>query len=355
MLILKYIKVLFDSEMTLSMRCMFVVGLIVCIYIAAILQLIIHEAGHLAFGLSSGYSFSSFRIADFMWQKEGDKIRLRRLSIAGTGGQCLMSPPDFKEGKIPVVLYNLGGAIFNLLFAVLFLWFSILLSKIVLVSALFLFLFVVGLIFSIMNGIPMRVGMVDNDGYNARLLAKDKKAMRAFWLQLKVNEQTAGGLRLKELPNKWFFMPPDSDMNNAMMVGLGVLYCNRLMDLHKLTEAEEHILHMLNMDCGMNELYKRLLLCDRMFLAMMRGETKEEVKALMTKEQVKFMRIMKNYPSVLRTEYGYALLIEENEKKAQLILQRFEKCAKHYPYQSEIYAEREHLEELKGKRYCASC
>lgn len=39
-----------------------------------------------------------------------------------------------------------------------------------------------------MNGIPMRMGTVDNDGYNAFALSKNKEAVEAFWVQLKVAE-----------------------------------------------------------------------------------------------------------------------------------------------------------------------
>lgn len=53
---------------------------------AIILQIIIHEAGHLVFGLLTGYRFSSFRIGNLMWIKENSKIKLRRLSLTGTAG-----------------------------------------------------------------------------------------------------------------------------------------------------------------------------------------------------------------------------------------------------------------------------
>ena len=89
--------------------------LIAGMYAAIAAQLILHEAGHLAFGLMTGYRFCSFRVFSLIWVKIGGRIRLRRLSIAGTGGQCLMAPPEMKNGKIPVTLYNLGGSIMNLL------------------------------------------------------------------------------------------------------------------------------------------------------------------------------------------------------------------------------------------------
>ena len=82
------------------------------------LQIVVHEAGHLVFGRLTGYQYSSFRIGSFMWVKLDGKIRLKRYSMSGTGGQCLMAPPEMVDGKIPYVLYNFGGAIANIVVSV---------------------------------------------------------------------------------------------------------------------------------------------------------------------------------------------------------------------------------------------
>ena len=55
-----------------------------------------------------------------------------------------------------------------------------------------------------MNGIPMRLGNVDNDGYNALCLGKSPAALRSFWLQMKINQQISRGVRLKDMPEDWF-------------------------------------------------------------------------------------------------------------------------------------------------------
>ena len=83
------------------------------------LQIIIHESGHLLFGLLTGYRFCSFRIGSLMWIRQDGALRFRRLKLAGTGGQCLLSPPDWRE-DFPFIWYNLGGVLCNLLSAVLF-------------------------------------------------------------------------------------------------------------------------------------------------------------------------------------------------------------------------------------------
>ena len=111
----------FGMERPVHEEILSLAGLLLGMYAAIFVQLIIHEAGHLVFGWLSGYQFSSFRIFSFMWVKEDGKLRLRRLSIAGTGGQCLMSPPNMADGRIPLVLYNLGGSIMNIIAGLLFL------------------------------------------------------------------------------------------------------------------------------------------------------------------------------------------------------------------------------------------
>ena len=92
------------------------VGMLVSIF----LHIIIHEGGHLVCGLLSGYKFVSFRVGSLMLMKSNGKYMIKKFHIPGTGGQCLMSPPDMKDGKIPLVLYNLGGSFINIILGVLF-------------------------------------------------------------------------------------------------------------------------------------------------------------------------------------------------------------------------------------------
>ena len=68
-------------------------------FVALYAQIILHEGGHLLCGLLTGYQFVSFRIGSWMWQKENGRIRLRRFSLAGTGGQCLLAPPEWKASR----------------------------------------------------------------------------------------------------------------------------------------------------------------------------------------------------------------------------------------------------------------
>ena len=75
----------------------------------------IHELGHLVCGLLSGYKFVSFRIFNFTLLKENGKFKIKKFAIAGTGGQCILTPPDLPLEKIPIGWYNIGGVVANII------------------------------------------------------------------------------------------------------------------------------------------------------------------------------------------------------------------------------------------------
>lgn len=303
------------------------------IYFALFFHMIIHEFGHLVFGLMTGYKFISFRIFSFMWVKEDDKIKFKRFSLAGTGGQCLMAPPEIIDGKMPYVLYNLGGSLMNIITALLFL--------IGYQHTFFLAFSIMGIISAIMNGVPMRVGLVDNDGYNVMAISKNPDAKRAFWIQLKVTEQTALGIRLKDMPASWFELPKDEALRNSMVATIAVFACNRLIDEEKFEEADKLMAHLLEIESGMVGLYRSLMLCERIFIALLDENRHLEIEAMLSKDQKKFMKAMKQNPSVLRCEYALALLYDKDMDKAHKIQEAFDKMAKTYPYPHELVLERD--------------
>lgn len=311
------------------------------LYISVFLQMIIHEAGHLVFGLLTGYQFSSFRIGSFMWIRQDGVLRIKKYKLAGTGGQCLLSPPDLVDGTFPVVLYNLGGALLNVIAAILCCALYYACRGIPALAAFFVYLAIVGFFTALTNGIPMQFDMVNNDGYNAFSMSKDNQALRAFWLELKVNEQVSTGMRLKDMPEAWFALPSDEAMTNSMIATIGVMGCNRLIDEHRFDEANQLIIHFEQIPNAIVGLHRNLLVCDRIFCELIGDNRREILDKLLTKQQKKFMKSMKKFPSVLRTEYAYALLAERNNKKATKLREQCEKLKQSYPYLSDIQSEEE--------------
>lgn len=340
----RYIEKAFSEDKPLGDILFMVALLFVGMYVAMFIQIAVHEAGHLVCGLLTGYRFSSYRVGSFMWLKEDGKIKLKRFSLAGTGGQCLMIPPDMIDGKVPYVLYNLGGSLTNLILSMLAFVGYLCCEKDSVTAILFLILLVVGIGFALMNGIPMRLGGVDNDGKNAWVLGKDSEALYSFWVQMKVNEQNARGVRLKDMPEEWFRFPSEEGLKNHMAVVLGSLLYNRQMDMHDFDKARETMTRLLDEDTALMDLHRSLMKMDGIYLELIGENDSQRIVEIFDKELKKSIKTMKRLPSVVRTEYAYALLFEKDMEKAQAAKEQFEKIARTYPYACDIESERELME-----------
>ena len=137
----------------------------VLVFVASFLvHIILHEGGHLVCGLLSGYRFVSFRIGSRILIKSKGRYCLKKFNIPGTGGQCLLDPPDVDaRGDFPAKLYNLGGGLSNLLFSA---------AALVLVEAtrnpvvamVLLPFALLGTGLGLLNLIPLKVSGIANDG-----------------------------------------------------------------------------------------------------------------------------------------------------------------------------------------------
>ena len=84
------------------------------------------------------------------------------------------------------------------------------------------------------------------------------------------------------------------------------------MDQHKFEEAGELIDKLCSMNTAIVGLYNNLLACDRLYCELIGNEDEQVINNLRTKEQLKFMKQMKKFPSVLRSnEYAFFLLYEK--------------------------------------------
>lgn len=328
----------------------FAVGILL-LYLAIFLQIIIHELGHMVFGLISGYKFSSFRIASFMWIKKAGKIEFKRMSLPGTGGQCLMAPPGNLNDPMPYRLYNLGGCLMNLITAILFFLISIPLVGAPYLRLTLQMAAVMGLAYAVTNGVPMHVGGVDNDGYNTFSLGKGPQAVRSFWIQLKVSELQTEGYRLKDMPAEWFEIPSDEAMLNSMNATVAVFAANRLMDEHRFEEAAELIDKLLAMKSGIVGLHRVMMTCDRICCTLLLSEKNDPdvVAHYLSKEQLKAMKSMKTLISVIQTEYALALLYRKDIPKAKKLKETFLKAVDKYPYAGETASELEIIELIENK------
>lgn len=344
-----YISYIFnESDHSISMIMIKLVMIMVCVLASFFLQIIIHESGHLVFGSLSGYTFSSFRIGKFMWMNTGDSIQLKRLTLAGTGGQCLMAPPDDWKNT-PVFLYNMGGCLMNIISSLLFMTLWYILDKTSIITVFFGITSVIGLAFAFTNGVPLKLSNINNDGSNALETMRDVDARHAFWLQLKQAQMQTQGYRLCEVPEEYFEIPENANMKNSLITTLVVLKIQRMMDLHNFDEALVVIEKVLSIDSGLIGIHRAMLTCDGMYCHLLKEGRDTDVSPLHTKFMNQYFKQMSDNPSVIRTLYAEAALYHNDISTTSKLLEKFEKVAQTYPYTSEIESERELINIVKEK------
>lgn len=317
-------------------------------YAAMYLQVILHEAGHALFGLLTGYRLTSFRIGNFMWLRQNGKIRLKRFSLAGTVGQCLMEPPELVDGRMPFVLYNAGGFVVNLITVPIFFSLSVVLfGDYPIPASLFLGMACVGLILALQNGFPHKTELVSNDGYNILLLMDSPHALRAFHIQLKANAMLAQGYGYSDMPKEWFVLPPEEEWNNVFQTTLVIMITGEWAKQGRVAEAKEITEKLLQREDAVAGIQRYLLMMEYAYYEMLEGGNAETIERYFAEIPVRFAKAMQKLLSVLRINYAYAVLQKQDEQAAAAMLQQFEACAQTYPYEAEVAEERKHIERIQ--------
>lgn len=210
---------------------------IILICVACFLQLIIHEGGHLVTGLLTGYRFVSFRVLNWLLIRKDDRLQWRNFELAGTGGQCLLAPPDKPLDQIDTRWYNAGGVLANVITAVLAIVLMYFVDMPLWLHALMFLMAFIGGAFALINGIPMKVGGVANDGLNLFQMEKDRPAKLSFCNILDVNARCQEGESYTVMPEHLFALPDPFDWENSMHVAAVLLSVTRMMAFHQWEDA----------------------------------------------------------------------------------------------------------------------
>ncbi len=308
---------------------------IVSFMISLMLLITIHEAGHLVCGLISGYRFVSFRIMNLTFIRTEGKIRLKQFSVAGTGGQCLLSPPDMPLEQIPVILYNAGGVLANitvLAVTIPMLWFTD--SPLALEFAVIFILTDIVLI--LMNGIPLQANGIGNDAYNILLLRKNMESKRGMVFELRSNALIQEGIRPKDMPAEWFEIPEHPDYANALEVSLPLMKASRLIDMKSWDEAHS-VLDILysHRNCIM-PLFVKEIACELVFTSLLTGHI-DQAQELLDSNLEKYIQAYRKVMSAKeRTQCAISLYINHDYPKALSIYNDLVEKQNRYLLQGEV-------------------
>lgn len=300
-----------------------------------------HEAGHLICGLLSGYKFVSFRIFNLTFIRVNGRLRVKRFSVAGTGGQCLLTPPQLPVDKIPTVWYNIGGLLVNLLLLVaaapLFL-----LDLSAIEAELVAVFILTDLMFLLMNGIPMQ----GNDAYNMLQMRNNSLCKRALVIQLRSNALIQEGIRPKDMPDEWFEWRTDINWKKTLEVSIPMMHASRELDKMNFEQAYAYFSELYNHRDDIMELLVMEIACELAFCAMVTGrepEARELLSPKVKKYAETYGRVMSSKQRLL---FAIALYLDNDRAKAETIYTNLVSVQDRYLLRGEVMSDLAIMSEL---------
>ena len=313
--------------------------LFICFFLITLfLQVTLHEAGHLICGLASGYRFVSFRIFNFTWIRKDGKWVLKRFSVAGTGGQCLLAPPDRPEEEIPVCGYNMGGVMMNILTALVALGFLLWMEDLPFMLSVFLvFWVIIGLFLGVTNGVPMKLGGIGNDAYTLRLLRHNPATKHALILQLRINALIQEGMRPKDMPEEWFKQDVATiDYKDILQATVGLMNVSRLLDREEWEDAYRLLEDVKSHSSELIGILQQETDAELLFTALVTGRM-ERAGELATDKLLRYIHLYSRVSSSKQRQlFALALYQEHDREKAETIYRSVVNLREKYLMQGEV-------------------
>lgn len=313
--------------------------LFICFFLITLfLQVTLHEAGHLICGLASGYRFVSFRIFNFTWIRKDGKWVLKRFSVAGTGGQCLLAPPDRPEEEIPVCGYNMGGVMMNILTAFVALGFLLWMEDLPFMLSVFLvFWVIIGLFLGVTNGVPMKLGGIGNDAYTLRLLRHNPATKHALILQLRINALIQEGMRPKDMPEEWFKQDAATiDYKDILQATVGLMNVSRLLDREEWEDAYRLLEDVKSHSSELIGILQQETDAELLFTALVTGRM-ERAGELATDKLLRYIHLYSRVSSSKQRQlFALALYQEHDREKAETIYRSVVNLREKYLMQGEV-------------------
>ncbi|MCR4999151.1 MAG: M50 family metallopeptidase [Lachnospiraceae bacterium] len=282
---------------------------LVWLFVANLVGVVVHESGHLVCGRKTGYEFVSFRIGSMTWIRENGKLVRKKFSIHGTAGQCILMPPEVEHPEdMPFALYFLGGGLFNLISAAIFLPIGILIPNYY-VSIPVVFFGGFSLLQGIINLVPLQL-TVPNDGYQILNLCRHKEERVLIYKQLRFNGLLYQGLTPSEIPEELYDFGEDSRGLSELIQATRYLDCKDFQTAERLVAS--------SIDSGkMISLHELEAKSELLFCKIMNGASESEINALYDKELKKYIAASaKTQIAKRRTMYAYDLMITKDMEAA---------------------------------------
>lgn len=321
----------------------------ILLFVLLYTAMLAHEAGHMIFGLLSGYEFVSFRVGRFLFVRRDGRLQVKRFHIPGTGGQCLMSPPA-DRADFPVALYNLGGCLVNFVlgaasFVLYGLFYASFASRIV-----FLLFGILNATLFLSNILPFSPGIA-TDGMNL-LLLRNPAERQAFWMSLYANAYLTSGGNMAEFPEELLAIPENIDYSSYLQASAVPILRLTWFEVNGRYEEALALTDFLLENAALLDLHKFELRTERLLFWVLFGHEEEEI--LKEYDATKaYIRSVQNYfisKQAILCALSFRFAGKEPEGVLPLAKQEaeFERVAKRFPYESETENYRKILADIKA-------
>ena len=322
----------------------------VAMVVAIVLHIVLHEAGHLLMGLATGYRFSSFRIGSIAFVRREGRISIRRYKLAGTGGQCLMLPPEVPAERVPFFWYNAGGVVMNIVVALLALVMLKTCDLSMWWSEWSMMMVIVGLFLAVVNGVPMRPGGMQNDGMNILMLYRNPEKRKDLMHQLQIAAAATEGKRASEMPAEWFDSDPMDDPKDLIRLASRLNHQARLIDQGRFVEAHTAVADLLAHFDELPQIVRFELAGEYVFTELLTTGCKEIVEKYWTKKQADYVKAGAKFSSAKqRILFAYALYAENDADKARQIYHDTLRLQDDYLIAGEVRSDLALMKELLDK------
>ncbi len=318
--------------------------------IGFMIQLIIHEGGHLVAGLLTGYKFVSFRFLNWTIIRKGGRLQWRKYELAGTGGQYLLAPPDKPLEQIDTRCYNAGGVLANILLSIIGILLLVFADMPTWLNIFWAVTSFVGIFIALTNGIPMKMGGVANDGSNLFQLEKDLPGKQCFCNVLEFNARNQEGERYGEMPDRLFEVPQPIDWKNSMHVAAVLASATRMQSMPQWEESYELLTEACNHLNDMMLLYQ-LEVKNLMTLACIATGRDEEARQHYTPDLAKHVaRHAATQSDKQLTLMAVALALDSDRPAAEKIYHDLQANRDKYIHQSDVAMSLDLMQWLLGVR-----
>ena len=318
---------------------------LIAVIVGMIINIILHEFGHLLGGLLTGWRFVYFGIFNLLFIKEDGKVVRKTAQFQDAAGICRMAPPEMKNGTLPHRLYLFGGVFMNLVCmavcAVLFFHFA---PSAPFWARAFLIAGLAGAFIVATNLIPGKTGHAMNDGYLLLHLGKPKNTeMRLrFWRNSNLVALRASGVRARDIPTAYFeWANRNERISDPFVLEAALLPYEHLIDKGEMEEARAYL--QLVRDCLDNSLETFMPAIDLhlLFHELINECREEKINRLYTAKVRSYAKASAGAEGVQRVLYAYARLFTKDEAAAKEHLKLFEKACKNSADIGSVHGQRE--------------